>query len=368
MREILNRWRRDPSMGGVLATVVHVEGSAYRRPGARMLVCPGGEHSGTISGGCLEGDVARKAEYWTAGGKPVVRVYDTLSEEDSRWEFGLGCNGVIYVLLERMQSLSTQAMLGHLDACQRARRETVIATVIRTRGERFAVGQHLFGEALDGELLDAAATSRETRSSCLLELRDADAFVEYIPAPVRLVVFGAGHDAIPLVNAAVSLGWEVTVADVRSGYVKPSRFPGATEVLTLPPAGDVDFAIDRETAVVMMTHNYPLDVRLLPGLLASKPWYLGLLGPWRRTQRLFEEIGVAASGGNLHAPVGLDIGAETPESIALSIVAEIQAAMSGREGGPLRWRSGAIHDPVRVAGGPVARDAFDRESAVCGVA
>ncbi len=333
-----------------------------------MLICPGGEHSGTISGGCLEGDVARKAEYWTAGGKPVVRVYDTLREEDSRWEFGLGCNGVIYVLLERMQSAGTQALLVHLDTCQQERRETVVATVIRTRGERFAVGQHLFGEALDGELSDADITTRESRSSCLLELRDADVFVEYIPAPVRLVVFGAGHDAIPVVNAAVSLGWEVTVADVRSGYVKPSRFPGAIDVVTLPPAGDIGFAVDRETAVVMMTHNYPLDARLLPGLLEKKPWYLGLLGPWRRTHRLFEEIGVAASGANLHAPVGLDIGAETPESIALSIVAEIQAALSGREGGPLRWRSGAIHEAVRHAGGPITSAAFDREAAVCGVA
>jgi len=316
----------------------------------------------------LEGDVARKAEYWTAGGNPVVRVYDTLSEEDSRWEFGLGCHGVIYVLLERMQSAGTRALLEHLDACQTARRETVVATVIRTRGDRFAVGQHLFGDALNGELFDAARTTLDTKSSCLLELNDADVFVEYVPAPVRLVVFGAGHDAIPVVNAAASLGWNVTVADVRSGYVKPSRFPGTAEVITLPPSGDIDVPVDRETAVVMMTHNYPLDVRLLPGLLARKPWYLGLLGPWRRTQRLFEEIGLPASGANLHAPVGLDIGAENPESIALSIVAEMQAAASGRDGRPLRWRGGAIHDPVRLAGGPLARDAFDREAAVCGVA
>ncbi|MFN7924515.1 MAG: XdhC family protein [Bryobacteraceae bacterium] len=372
MREldaILECWRRNPSAPGVLATVVHVEGSAYRRPGARMLISPGGAHIGTISGGCLEGDVARKAAWWTAGGAPALRVYDTMSDEDAAWEFGLGCNGVIHVLLEPLSHGGTQALLAHLDRCLSSRRDTVVATVIRCGGGRYRQGDHFFGSDMPAEFSEQAAAVLDARRSRLLHLPGADVFLEHVAPPQRLVVLGAGHDALPVVSSAASLGWDITVADVRSGYAKPSRFPGASSVVTIPPTGDVDLGIDADTAVVFMTHNFPLDTRLLPGVLAKRPRYVGLLGSWMRTKRLFEAAGQDLRGPHIHAPVGLDLGGESPESIALAIVAEIEASLHGRTAASLRWRQDPIHDAVVTVGRPSERLAEAvREPATCEIA
>lgn len=374
IQEILAAWRRDGRQApGILATVVHVEGSAYRRPGARMWIDGGsGRHIGTISGGCLEGDVARKAAWWTSQGDPVLRVYDTMSDEDAAWEFGLGCAGVIYILLERSNAPGTQALLNHLDLVYNTGQHSVIATVVRTApGSPFRTGDHFCGlDAMPPEFASAAAEALHDRSSCLFQAGGAvEAFLEVVAPPQRLVIFGAGHDAVPLVSSASSLGWRVTVADVRSGFTKPDRFPGAAEVVTLPPGGSIEgkVAIDDTTAVVCMTHNLPLDVNLLPQILERNPRYLGLLGPWKRTERLYRSAGLEPRGAFLHAPVGLDLGGDTPESIALSIVAEIQARLHGRAAGSLRWRRDSIHNPVETRTSPEAAMLADipREAAVC---
>ncbi|MCX6598075.1 MAG: XdhC family protein [Acidobacteria bacterium] len=370
MRElnaILDAWRAAPLPGGVLATVVHVEGSAYRRPGARMWIGSDGHCVGTISGGCLEGEVARKASWWTAGARPVLRVYDTSSDDDAVWEFGLGCNGVISVLLERSAAPATAALLTYLDACQRERRATVVATVVRAAEHScFHTGDHFF-DVFPAELAGPCAETLKLGRSRLLCLPDAELFLEHIAPPQRLVVFGAGHDVVPVVNAASLLGWEITVADVRSGYTKAQRFPGAARVVTLPPNGSIaGLDIGPDTAVVMMTHNFPLDEKLLPQILPLDPPYLGLLGPWQRTERLYRQLGLRPEGVNLHAPVGLDLGGDAPESIALAIVAEIQSVFCGRTGAPLRWRRRAIHDPAEKLGATLdALPAFTAEFAGC---
>ena len=237
MRElnaILTAWRADREANGVLATVVHVQGSAYRRPGARMLIRNDGSRVGTISGGCLEGDVARKAAWWTAGGKPVMRVYDTTSDEDAVWEFGLGCNGIISVLLEPIESTRTRALLEFLD--ERQTSEVIVATVLRTSpGCTLQIGDHLFGQHLTStDFAEAAETSMRLKSSRLLHTPAADVFLEYIAPPQKLLIFGAGHDVVPVVSASASLGWEITVADVRSGYAKADRFPGAATAPAFP--------------------------------------------------------------------------------------------------------------------------------------
>ncbi len=356
MRElnaILDAWRVDRQAPGVLATVVHVEGSAYRRPGARMLIPSDGPRIGSISGGCLEGDVARKAAWWTAHGDPVMRVYDTTSDDDAVWEFGLGCNGVIHVLLERVESIATEAFLGYLDATQRQQRATVVGTVVRaSRGIRRRVGDHLYGAgAFPGPLAWHVCESLSSKRSRLVHLPEADIFIEYVAPVQRLVIFGAGHDAMPVVAMAAALGWDVTVADVRSGYTKPEHFPGASRVVLLPPSGDApDVPIDRETAVVLMTHNLSLDARLLPRLLRAGPAYLGVLGPKQRLGRAGVEAGMDFTCADIHSPAGLDLGGDAPECIALSIVAEIQAHRNGRRAGPLRWGSGSIHEPVEEVG------------------
>lgn len=369
LHSILNEWNNGSStQGSVLATVVHVEGSAYRRPGARMWIRPDGTRTGTISGGCLEGDVARKAAWWTNSGQPVLRVYDTTSDEDAVWAFGLGCNGVIYVLLERADSPETHALLAFLEEGRRAQREDVVATVVRaSEDSRYRTGQHLFGPVgFPAELAASARAALASRRSHLLHLDGADFFFEYIAPPQRLVVFGAGHDVIPVVQLAASLGWSVTVADVRSGYAKPDRFPGAESVTVLPPSGAITgLKIDRDTAVVLMTHNFPLDAKLVPQLLPLQPRYLGLLGPRKRTTRLFAEFGADPLRYDLHSPIGLDIGGDAPEVIALSIIAEIQSELAGRPGGPLRWNRGPIHNPVHEIGQQSNLEALHSSVAAC---
>ena len=368
LNSILNAWRVDREAKGVLATVVHVEGSAYRRPGARMLIGNNGSRIGTISGGCLEGDVARKAAWWTAGGKPVLRVYDTSSDEDAVWEFGLGCNGVIYVLLEAVESAAAQSLLDFLDQGQKERRDQVVATVVRTLpGSTYQVGDHFFGSRLfNGAFCDAAQKALAEHNSYLLHAQDADVFIEFIAPPQQLVIFGAGHDVVPVVAAASVLGWEITVADVRSGYAKPDRFPGAASVVLLPPSGNLgEVQVRPETAVVFMTHNYNLDKALLPQVLPHNPGYLGLLGPKRRTAKLFGEIGLDSALYDLHAPAGLDVGGDSPEIIALAIVAEIQSYLGGRAGGSLRWRSGPIHAQVKEVGQAAEMTRLESELVLC---
>ena len=362
LHAILDTWRKaqDENQEAVLATVVHVSGSAYRRPGARMLMLPDGTRVGSISGGCLEGDVSQKAWWLTEDGKATLRVYDTMSEEDIVWEFGLGCNGIIQVLLERLGSGSARSALEFVDRCRSERADAVVCTVIRASGASgfacvgdrlFVTGGKVHGGTLASTPIEAALiphcerTFLERRSR-LAHLENYEVFVEWIGQPVPLVIFGAGHDAIPLVNIARQIGWHVTVADGRPAYAKASRFPEADLVVHMHPDDPLArLAIGPQTVVVLMTHNYPQDGELLRRILPLAPRYLGILGPKARTTRLFAEIG-APPDSTSSAPVGLDIGADTPETIALSIAAEIQAVLSGREGGKLKLRDSSIHAPV----------------------
>jgi xanthine dehydrogenase accessory factor len=373
LHAILDTWRkaRDENRDAVLATVVHVSGSAYRRPGARMLMLPDGTRVGSISGGCLEGDVSQKAWWLTEDGKATLRVYDTMSEEDIVWEFGLGCNGIIQVLLERLGSGSARAAMEFLDRCRSERADAVVCTVIRAGGASGPqVGGRLFASAgklqggtlastpLEAALIPHCERTFLERKSRLAHLENCEVFVEWVGQPVPLVIFGAGHDAIPLVNIAKQIGWHVTVADGRPAYAKASRFPGADRVVHIRPDDPLaGLDIGPQTAVVLMTHNYPQDGNLLRRILPLAPRYLGILGPKARTSRLFAEIGAPINGAPLNAPVGLDIGADTPETIALSIAAEIQAVLSAREGGMLKLRDSSIHAPVIEEGASSVPDA-----------
>jgi xanthine/CO dehydrogenase XdhC/CoxF family maturation factor len=370
MRElpaILETWRgldADGDPGAVLATVVHVTGSAYRRPGARMLMVPDGRRIGCVSGGCLEADIVRKAWWFTESGRPVVQIYDTTSEDDTDWEFGLGCNGVVHILLERVNTPAVSQMFAFLDARLAARKAAVAATVVLTDGsdgvrvgdkllldECHAPAGSLCGFAIQAQVLAHATAVLREKTSRLAHLGATDVFVEWIGPPLSMVVLGAGHDAIPLVNLARQLGWDVTVADPRPAYARKERFPAANRVVALSAVGDPlpEGLIDAETAVVVMTHNYPLDARLLPGILPIRPRYLGILGPKARAERLFSELALRRPDC-VHAPAGLDLGSATPEAIALSIVAEIQAAITCRGGGELRRRREAIHEAAYEVG------------------
>lgn len=376
MREldaILDTWRglEGKDRDAILATVVHVTGSAYRRPGGRMLMVPDGRRIGCVSGGCLEGEIARKAWWLTESGDPVVRVYDTTSDDDAVWEFGLGCNGVVHVMLERVNTRAASDLLNFLDAHRAERKPAVTATVVLAGarsgirvGERLMLDESsapigsLCGSAIAPDVLMHATAALREKKSRLAHIGATGVFVEWVGPALSLAVFGAGHDSIPLVNLANLLGWDVTVADGRPAYARSGRFPGASRVVPLTVRDPLrDVVIDSETAVVMMTHNYPLDLRLLPRILSTRPRYLGILGPRERAQKLFSELALDQPAC-VHAPAGLDAGCDSPEAIALSIAAEIQAETSSRAGGKLKYRQEPIHfAPYEVgqpSGGPTA--------------
>ena len=384
---VLARWQQlvDTGAQGVLATVVKVEGSAYRRPGARMLIDADGGHVGTLSGGCLEGHLVKRAWWLTEREPAVVCRYDTAADEDAQWSFGLGCDGVIHVLLERIDGAVPSPERAAIASARQQMQAAATAVVIARRGANVSVGARrvqwpdgrgegrLGDEALsrrvDADLSEAIAKGRSGHRIYALGCGEVEVFIEYLPPPPRLVIFGAGHDAVPLVRLAKRLGWHVTVADGRAHFARAERFPKADRVRVTtaqdPLAG---CAVDGDCAVVVMTHSVTQDRALLRHLLPLDLPYLGQLGPRTRTDRLIDEL--ASDGGiapararaGLHYPIGLDIGADNAEEIALAVIAEINAVRAGRRGGMLRERDGTVHlrDPqavmaaVSVGGSPVA--------------
>lgn len=371
---ILDAWRRAGAAGEerVLATVVKVEGSAYRSPGARMLIDPQGGSVGTISGGCLESHVVKRAWWLTERAPAVVCRYDTSADEDTQWAFGLGCNGVVYVLLERLRGARGDAQLEALRLARETMRPAATAVVIDARHCTVPVGERLvlFPDGRrEGRFADSALAAqlardledvvRVGRSVCRVYPVDdgeVEVFLERLAPPPRLVVFGAGHDAVPVVRFAKELGWHVTVGDGRAHYARRERFPEADVVrVTTPDDPLAGCGVTRECAVVVMTHSVDQDRELLRRLLRNPPCYVGQLGPRSRTERLLGEIGAdgavdeARFADALHYPIGLDIGAENPEEIALAIVGEIRAAFGGRTGTMLRHRRGGTRAIAREA-------------------
>lgn len=368
--QILEAWQRIAKDGeeAVLATVVKTEGSAYRRPGARMLITPEGGHKGTISGGCLEGDVIRKAWWLTESRKAIVLSYDTRAGEDEQWSFGLGCNGVVYVMLERLGTQRPSDILNILSLVRKKNQAAASAVVVATEGGCEATVGDRISLLPDGSTrsdvksaswkdavlndLRGVRQDRKSRICCypvpggMIEL-----FLEYLPPPQRLIVFGAGFDALPVVRLGKNLGWHVTVADSRAHFVRKQRFPMADNLVLTSLARPLEgTGIDKDASVIVMTHSFEQDKAILANMTGIALRYIGQLGPRERTERLLSEL-EAESGvpwqsltGRLHYPIGLDIGADTPEEIALAIVAEIKAELSERSGRRLGERYGAIND------------------------
>ena len=353
-----------------LATVVEVIGSAYRRPGARMLVTEDGELTGAISGGCLEGDARQRARRAIFQGEPALVTYDTRDEDDPRHGLGPGCQGVVRILLEPLDFTHPDNPLELLRDFARHPTPAVLATVFATdaSGLKAAVGQRvLLSETgvvrgtplLAAPLAKAARATLAQGQSRVLDIEtDAGpvrASLELLTPPLRLVVYGAGNDAQPLVHLAASLGWHITVVDGRPHLATPFRFPEAAEVRLTPVRELATATPDPLAYHVLLSHNYAYDLAALQTLLASPAPYIGLLGPRLKAQRLLDELDafpaeqVQQLRQRLHSPIGLDLGSETPEEIALAIVAEIQARHSGRQGRPLRERAGTVHVPAERA-------------------
>ena len=350
-----------------LATVVKIRGSAYRRPGARMLVTSCGRAAGMISGGCLENDVKEHAAKVIASGKSRLLTYDSTAPYDIVFGLGLGCNGVVQVLVERVSAEDPDDILALFGTCLDKRTSARVATVFD--------GHSAAGEALGSRIMHwpdgrtTVTTQDEELSAALTKLMNATegrraairplplsagrhfgALIETIAPPVPLVIFGAGDDAIPVAALAKGLGWHVTVIDARPDYAKLERFPTVDQVQCLKPSATP--ALSTDTVVMIMSHSYSRDKELLAVLLPMRLRYVGALGPKARTDKLLAEIaedGVTFSPTELaplHGPAGLDIGAETPEEIAVSIIAEIQSVLVRRPGTSLRNKDGGIHDEV----------------------
>ncbi|MDB4324765.1 XdhC family protein [bacterium] len=356
---------------GVLVTVVRVEGSAYRRPGARMFLPQDGPAVGLVSGGCLEADLAERAAAVLASNEPRTLLYDMQSPDDLVWGLGLGCNGVVRVLLEPIgRSAVPPRDLAFIAECDRDRREGVVVTVFGSSALTGpAVGDRILVDAqgnvrtkpqADDTILQrwqaeaqAALSSRRSRVVHVAEDNAVvDALVEYLQPAIRLVICGAGLDALPVVEQATALGWTVHVVDHRETNATRERFPGATTVGTVAwnALTPTDVPLDARTAVVVMTHHFLNDAEILTSLAGRAPEFVGLLGPKQRADNLVRELGernvpiATAFRDCLHGPAGLDVGSETPEEIALSLIAEIQAHFAGRSGGMLRDHTGPLHD------------------------
>ncbi len=288
IRDIITVFQARPGEGFALATLVRTRGSSYRRPGARLLIDSTGRYTGALSGGCLEEEVAQRAQEVMVTGRPVLLNFDT--------RLRYGCNGAIDILLEKLHP----DLLEQLAASQAARRECLLATVYEK------------SDALGTRLLPPGAAP------------PAHAFVQTIPAAIRLVLIGEGPDSAGLRGLAAVLGWDLIEAE---------------EASALPPV------LDRRTAAIVKTHNYGRDYAALEKLLPLGLPYLALLGPRRRRDQLLHaliEAGVEVRS-ELFAPAGLDLGAETPEQIALAMVAEIQAIFAGASAASLRERKAPIH-------------------------
>lgn len=349
-----------------LATIVAVRGSTYRRPGARLLVPEEGSPVGNISGGCLEGDVADMARVVMDEGRARLAGWDLTADDDAVWGLGLGCNGAIEVFIEPAERAAEVA--GALRTALEEERPISVVTVVESSrvdvepGARLVVRPDGTADGSLGEastdaaaVLAATALLREERSEVRTLGDGVRAFVEVLDPPLRLIVCGAGHDAIPLVRAASVLGWNLTVVDDRPAFLTRERFPEASGFVAVdePENAAKAAAVDERTFAVVMTHNFLRDKEYVRSLLGSPAAYIGMLGPGARTERLLMELrdeGVEiadAARERIHGPAGLDLGGEGPEEIAQAIISEIVAVKRQRAGGFLRDRPGPIHDRPR---------------------
>lgn len=349
-----------------LATVVLVEGSSYRRAGARMLVTEEGQLTGAISGGCLEGDALRKARRAMLQNKPVLVTYDTTDEDDAKLGVGLGCNGIIHILIEPIFSVERENPIQLFKIFLRKREPAVLVTSFSLADKNGPQPGTCLLLKKD-ETITGSFPDKETKDALLADARYVLAhgnsvtktyiygnkftcFIELLQPAVSLLIFGAGNDAIPLVQFAAVLGWHVTLVDGRANYAVAGKFPQAEKIIISKPEHALSqLSPDDRTAIVLMTHNYNYDMAMMKQLLPLELPYLGALGPKKRLSRMLEELEnagmecTAAQLARIYGPAGLDIGSENSDEIALSIVAEIQAVLTKRQGTSLRDKP-VIHD------------------------
>ena len=345
-----------------LATVVNVRGSSYRSPGARMLITDDGKWVGSISGGCLEGDALRKARQVMMSNQPTTVTYDTREESNQNLGIGLGCHGVIDVLIEPIDPANKRNSSLLFEQFIDSDQPLAMATIFRSAD---ATGSKLLIDASGkriSELRDEALNefvlpellqvfeSRKSKVELYDSLGETEIFFELIQPSLSLLIFGRGFDARPVSELAKSLGWNVSVTDECVAHIAPIFFPSADKLsLCHRDFIDRDFKITPYTACVLMSHNYEYDRDVLRKIIKTDTPYIGILGPRKRFDKMQEEFlleGFQLTQQDIHrihSPIGLDIGAEAPDEIAISIIAEIQSKFSSRSGGFLKYSDGPIH-------------------------
>jgi len=357
----------DDGSPAVLATVTAVEGSAYRRPGAKMLLDPDGGGAGSITAGCLEDEVRALAADVLEAGEPRVETWD-LTGDDDVWGLGVGCNGIITVLLEPLDGSYRPVVEARL-----AGEPIGVATVVGGEDADAALGSRAYyrpGEGFDDgggipdvaleELAGPAATLvADGKGETLTVETDSGpvaVFVDGVRPPPELVVFGSGHDVGPVVELAKLVDFRVTVVPFRGGHADSGRFPDADEVTSASPRDVADLREwDGDTYAVIMSHNFLDDRIALEALLETPVEYIGLMGPKKRFEEMREDFAEEgrtfddAELDRIYTPIGLNLGGDTPYRIAQSIVAEVQAVAHGKTPGHLSRREGHIHDRVELA-------------------
>lgn len=354
------------SVGLALATVVRVEGSSYRRTGARMLIMDNGVWVGGISGGCLEGDALKRAQLAIRKSTPTLITYDTTEDDPYQIGVGLGCNGVIDVLLTPLDVSDKNNPVEILKRCVEANREThVLITITRLSGdwEEMREGQvikytnesslDVLGNDLIVQELNKAVSEQISighSGPCYLGIEDGwgvGCFIEILPPEISMILIGHQYDVYPLSRLIKEMGWKLTIV-AEPQKINPHIITIADDVVA--PTNFETIFVDNYTVIVLMAHDYKTDKNNLPRALATPAPYIGMLGPRIRSEKIWREL--AEEGkidpnekmDRVHAPVGLDIGAVTPEEIALSLIAEVKASLSGRDGKFLRLRTTVIHN------------------------
>ncbi len=348
-----------------LATVIHVEGSSYRRTGARMLVLESGQWIGGISGGCLEGDALRKAKNAMVQSKPTIVTYDTREEDAHQIGVGLGCNGLIQVLIAPLKPDDERNPLEILKNCVDDRKANILLTITKVEGGfrqflgtgdmfRFEDTKSFLNEFPNTEISDLILNEIESTikkqksqmfSHCNPEKGNLEIFVEYLPPATHLILFGGNYDIYPFAKLAKEIGWKVSIV-ANPQKLDKSAFSIADAVIS-NKTGEV--TSDEHTAWVLMAHDYKTDFNNLKKALEFKASYIGVLGPKKRFDKMITSLaeeGLELSENQMariHAPVGLDIGATSPEEIAISIIAEIRACFAMRTGGFLKLRDKPIY-------------------------
>ena len=333
----------------VLATIIATEGSTYRKPGAMMLISRDGAFEGMISGGCLEGDLLHHAAEVFGNGETAFVTYDMHAGEDLVWSLGLGCDGVIHLMLQRLDRADDFGFLKQLDASHKARQAVLVALVIQA-AEGLSCGAFALLDQSDISLgvlhlqqsLRAAAAPwpawRFRQRGPDSPAAGATVIQVHMPARIRVLICGAGPDAVPVARVLSELDWEVQIVDHRPAFAKEERFPANCSVIQCRPqrlAESVD--LNEVDAVVIMSHHLENDASYLGQVATCEIPYIGVLGPRSRRDRLRE----MADCGDLriYGPVGLDIGAELPSAIALSVAAELHAVLNHRDGLSLTRRA-----------------------------